>query len=336
VRAIPLTLAVMLLGAAAAAAQDPVIKPSTTTTTTLDRLPGPAKITAVQQADGRIRVAWNAVDGAARYALYRSVPNLGQGYVALPNPSDTAFLDADVKAGFYYYYVVNAVSSTGGVGLKVGSQPVVSTTTVAGGTTGTTSTTGTASTTTASGIAAPSEVKAAITYPHGQVYFRTTQTGVRFAVERGIVTSTGTAFTSLGTFSCCFAYDMNLVTTVAGGTRVVYRVTAVDSITPTKRSTPVLSNEIATYRLEFRVETGGGMVQSAGATTPLFNLFTDGEPAKWTNRRIASFDPSIAEVTSDGGVFLRAPGVAYVAVMGTRPDGVTQTLLYRLQVAPRP
>jgi hypothetical protein len=123
---------------------------------------------------------------------------------------------------------------------------------------------------------------------------------------------------------------------VAGGTRVVYRVHAVDSLVATNRSTPVLSNELTTYRHEFRVVNGGGVAQPAGAATPTFNLFAEGEPAKWTNRRIASFDPSIAEVTNDGGVFLRAPGIAYVAVMGTRQDGVTQTLLYRLEVAARP
>ena len=327
-RAIPFTVVAMLLGAAGAAAQDPIVKPSGATSFP-DRLPGPAKITVVQQPDGRIRVAWNAVDGAARYALYRSVPGVGQGYVVLPNPADTTFLDADVKAGFNYYYVVNAVGPNGGVGLKVGAQPLLSTSTASGG--------GGATATTAAGIAAPSEAKARIAgYPHGQVYFRSTQSGVRFLVERGIVAGTGTTFTTLGTFSCCFANDMNLATTVPGGTRVVYRVTAVDSVAPTKRSTPVLTNEFTSYRFDLRLgDMMMGMAQRPG-DAPVFNLFTAGQAATWTNKRIASFDPAIAEVTPDGGVFLRAPGVTYVTVLGTRPDGVTATLLMRAEVGPRP
>ena len=68
--------ALTTLPLAAAAAQDPVIKPTTTTSTL--RLAAPAKVVASQQSDGRIRVVWSAVRGAASYSIVRSVPPAGQ------------------------------------------------------------------------------------------------------------------------------------------------------------------------------------------------------------------------------------------------------------------
>ena len=87
----------------------------------------PATITAVQQPDGRILVVWRGVEGAAKYSLYRSVPNLGAGIVALARPTDTLYVDSDVKAGYSYYYVVNAVSGSGAAGLKTSAPPVAAT-----------------------------------------------------------------------------------------------------------------------------------------------------------------------------------------------------------------
>ena len=93
------------------AAQDPVVKPGTTTT--LDRLPVPASVTARQLADGRIELRWNAVEGAARYEVWRSVPPGPQTVVMRPNPSDTTYIDSDIKVGSTYYYVVAAVTANG-------------------------------------------------------------------------------------------------------------------------------------------------------------------------------------------------------------------------------
>lgn len=107
------------------AAQDPVIKPGTTAT--LDRLPVPTSVTARQLADGRIELRWNAVEGAARYEVWRSVPPGAQTVVTRPNPSDTTYIDSDVKVGSTYYYMVAAVSANGAIGLKAGSQPVKAT-----------------------------------------------------------------------------------------------------------------------------------------------------------------------------------------------------------------
>ena len=78
-----------------------------------DRLPAPASVTAVQEADGRIRVVWKSVEGAFRYLLTRSVPPTPQARVDLPTPSDTEYVDSDVKPGDTYYYVVAAANEAG-------------------------------------------------------------------------------------------------------------------------------------------------------------------------------------------------------------------------------
>jgi hypothetical protein len=115
---------VLLITASAIASAAPggaqVIKPEGTT----ERLPSPATITAVQQLDGNIRVTWSAVEGAVSYTLTRSVPPTPVAPVTLPNPSDTVYVDRDVRPGSTYYYLVAAVNEAGLPGLKVGSAPV--------------------------------------------------------------------------------------------------------------------------------------------------------------------------------------------------------------------
>lgn len=117
-------LAVVSL-ATTSAAQDPVIKPRTDVT--VDRLPVPTSVVARQLPDGRIELRWNAVEGAARYEVWRSVPPGGQTVVMRSNPADTTYIDSDVTVGNTYYYMVAAVSSNGAIGLKAGSQPVKAT-----------------------------------------------------------------------------------------------------------------------------------------------------------------------------------------------------------------
>jgi hypothetical protein len=99
-----------------------ITKP-TTTTTTGGRLPAPAKITAKVNPTS-IFVVWSAVEGAAKYTLVRSVANVSSGPVALRNPTDTFYIDGDLKGGNTYYYVVNAVDESSVNGMKVSSAPV--------------------------------------------------------------------------------------------------------------------------------------------------------------------------------------------------------------------
>ena len=111
-------LGALLIGASAARTSAQDIKPQTS------RLPAPATVSASQRSDGRIRVVWSSVDGAIKYRLIRSVPPEPIAPVALPDPSDTQYVDSDVKAGRTYYYEVAALNEAGTVGLKRSAPPV--------------------------------------------------------------------------------------------------------------------------------------------------------------------------------------------------------------------
>ena len=68
---------IVALAPARGSAQDPVNKP-TAERSPLTRLPAPTSVTARQLADGRIEVRWDAMDGAVKYDLWRSVPPFPQ------------------------------------------------------------------------------------------------------------------------------------------------------------------------------------------------------------------------------------------------------------------
>ena len=88
----------LFLARPTAQTQDQTIKP----TATQDRLPAP-KPTARQLPDGRIEVSWPAVEGAAKYQVWRSVPPAPQALLS-PDQTSTTYIDSDVKAGSTYYY----------------------------------------------------------------------------------------------------------------------------------------------------------------------------------------------------------------------------------------
>jgi hypothetical protein len=123
---------VVLPVAATSAAQEPTIKPTPEPTATVARLPVPTGVTARQRDDGTIEVRWNAVQGAVRYDLWRSVPPGGQTLINRPDPAATTYIDTDVKVGSTYYYVVAAVNTNNISGLKAGAQPVTPTIAVSG------------------------------------------------------------------------------------------------------------------------------------------------------------------------------------------------------------
>ena len=122
--AVLVAFVVSAVQAATALPQD-VVKP---TVDPIVRLPAPTPIAARQRPDGRIEVTWTAVVGAERYELWRSVPPAGQVIVPLPDPTATIYVDADVKAGSTYYYVVAGINGAG-IGLKASSAPVTVTAT---------------------------------------------------------------------------------------------------------------------------------------------------------------------------------------------------------------
>ena len=128
----PLIVLVALAVPVMCAAQEPTIKPTPEPTTTVARLPVPTGVTARQRDDGTIEVRWNAVQGAVRYDLWRSVPPGGQTLVTRADPAATTYIDTDVKVGSTYYYVVAAVNTNNISGLKAGTQPVTPTIAVSG------------------------------------------------------------------------------------------------------------------------------------------------------------------------------------------------------------
>jgi glycosidase len=61
---------------------------------------------------GRVDVAWNGVEGAADYVVWRSLL-AGGGYSVVGTVSGTSFSDATVRNGVRYHYVVTAVDAAG-------------------------------------------------------------------------------------------------------------------------------------------------------------------------------------------------------------------------------
>ena len=176
IRALPILAATTIVSSPQrAAAQDPIIKPTTTTTTT--RLPAPTGVSARQQGDGRILLTWHPVEGAVKYQITRSVPPTAAVVLATA-PTDTFFLDSDVKAGSTYYYLVGAYNDAGTLGLRAGSAPVTATMSASGTTATTTS------------LAAVTNLRAGLDASNSSqmnVGWTYSPSDVRFQIDRGII-----------------------------------------------------------------------------------------------------------------------------------------------------
>jgi fibronectin type 3 domain-containing protein len=112
-------LSIALIGALSPplTAQEPKPRPPGVT-----RLPRPMTITARQVGAGKIQLSWSSVPDAVKYQVTRSVPPAPQ--TVLPPTADTVYLDQDVQPGSTYYYVVQAIDSSGTRGLNGGTAPV--------------------------------------------------------------------------------------------------------------------------------------------------------------------------------------------------------------------
>ncbi len=71
-------------------------------------LPAPVLSSAVEK-NGQVIVSWKAVNGAAKYELYRSAD--GKSFSKLATPTATSFTDKKVSLGSTYSYKVMAISS---------------------------------------------------------------------------------------------------------------------------------------------------------------------------------------------------------------------------------
>ncbi len=73
---------------------------------------------AVAGEDGRIDLAWQPVEGAAGYVVYRALRGRAYGVLATVGPDVLAFADVFTEHGRSYRYAVAPVGANGGVGLE--------------------------------------------------------------------------------------------------------------------------------------------------------------------------------------------------------------------------
>ena len=68
-------------------------------------------INSVTNTSDGVKVTWNAVTGADSYRVYRHLK--GGKWVYLCTTTERAYIDTDVKNGYWYYYTVRAVNEAG-------------------------------------------------------------------------------------------------------------------------------------------------------------------------------------------------------------------------------
>ena len=261
-----------------ATSQDPVTKPPTRTPSGI-RLPGPRTVVGRQLEDGRIEVRWSGVPGAARYDILRSSPNIGNTVIK-PGSTDTVYIDSDIRAGNYYYYVVQAIDSTGYPGLKAGANAVqakisATTQTLRPTTTGEETAAGGGST----GWSVIKSVRLEPWYWHDRndveamLSVDFSQGGVSFIIERAESYPQKGAWQTVSTSRvarpcCSFRSEVN-VGGFTEGARLVYRVTAVDTANPARKSVPVTSNEYTVSYVQLPAPARFTATQQADGTVRL-------------------------------------------------------------------
>jgi glycosidase len=92
----------------------PALSGIVVTTDTIDLTPpaAPGGLAVASEGDGRVGLSWNAVAGAAKYAVYRS-PVSGGGYVKAGEVTTTTFTDTGLRNAQTVYYVVRALDGPG-------------------------------------------------------------------------------------------------------------------------------------------------------------------------------------------------------------------------------
>ena len=83
----------------------------------VDSLKAPTLKSSNVAASGKIKLTWNAVEGAAKYQVWRSTKE-GSGYKRIATTSKLSYTDTGAKAGTKYFYKIRAVSPSGNVKSK--------------------------------------------------------------------------------------------------------------------------------------------------------------------------------------------------------------------------
>lgn len=301
--------------------QGPVIKPSTEPLAP-ERLPAP-KPTAQQGADGRITVTWAAVDGAVRYRLWRSVPPAPTAPLTQPNPEQPGYIDADVKAGSTYYYVVSAIDADGVEGLKAGTAPL----------TASLGTTVSAPKVSAQLLALdPPRVRVTVTLSPG-VYGYTLRRTVSSASLPPAIETLGASGTSFEDALPSQPYARTVVyqaeSLVNGSFYLFGRAEVV--IPPasgtTDSSTGSTSASAATVAGTTTLTVAVPATVALGATTSLSAAV--GSSARWL-----SLDESVATVDSSGTITGRAAGHTRILALSSAADGSLRVVAIAVVVRP--
>jgi hypothetical protein len=321
-------LAATLAGAFARETSAQVTKPGNLPPST-GRLPAPARISAFQQPDGKIRVVWSPVKNAFEYALVRSVPPDGAAAVALPNPSDTVYVDSDVKPGSTYYYVVTAQDGEQVGGMKASAPPVKVESRVAADTVKPPAVT-------PGSVAELTAVNASFRDPIVSLSWLPKQQGVYFFVERSEVTGTGQSPWHSKTMTICCSTSDYSHQDLPNGTRLIYRVMVVDSATQTNRSAPMLSNEVVIHRLQVKPALVSLERNVAVYPRPTLLLNTDKHIQGLVNVRWLAQNESLVKIDTQGGVTGLAVGDTVIVAIGTTADGSVQVVVYPIKVIPGP
>jgi hypothetical protein len=325
----------LVLGlATSAGAQVVELKTADTVETTGERLPAPAEITALQQPGGGIQVTWSPVDDAAGYRLTRSIPPAGPLPLAMTDARDTLYVDSDVRPGNTYYYAVAAVNQAGVAGPPAAAAPL--------------------NAVAPSSIRPPDppgDVRAVLNQNSVTITWSSSRPDVDFRLERGQLTSNGPSvwLTLARSQGCCLANDR--LESSDTGIRVVYRVTAVDSLGTT--SLPALSNEIrlggastidtvgnqrpsVDSVAEARTVVRAAVIAPAVTVKVGASLKLGDSPSflrlRLDQARWLSLDESKATVDARGQLQGRSPGSTHVVAIGKSADGSIASLVQPVEV----
>jgi hypothetical protein len=326
---------VVALGAGTATASPAQVdKPSVAPSGTY-RLPAPAQVVASQGPDGKIHVAWSAVEGAVSYKLLRSVPPAPTAPVTLPNPADTQYVDSEVNPGSTYYYLVSAVNDAGIAGLnRSGSlraeapQAGLRSTTDPEAPAAGDSTPG-------SPVAAPTKVVAK-PYPYLQatVSWQSSQAGVFYLVERrssqGIWGRLQGPYGASSLWPCCEAIDRNPPVPAD----LYYRVTAIDTSPAHFQSSPVLSNPIYSASIRVPPPVIDAQQLVLGSSKWLNNNQFQAANLRAIHWR--SINPAVVSVEREGLVTAQYVGRVYIIATGLTPGDEVQVFIWRIEVIPKP
>ncbi len=319
--------AVTLASAGALGAQE--IKPRSTPGAPTDRLPRPAAVSAAQQPDGRIRVVWRAVDGAARYKVVRSVPPAVAASLTLPNPVDTQYVDNDVKAGSTYYYVVSAINEAGIEGMKGGASAKASAVVAPADTTPP-----------LAAVAPPTDVVVRMfDYLRPQVSWKNSVPGARFIIERreddgsnpaNVTWKEAVALVDKPwpcSTSCQITEDPR---PIRRNTTSQYRVTTVEAPPSTRRSQPVTSNTVLLEHIPVEPAEIHQIYLVKGETQQL--RFRPGV----AGFQYVSLDSNTVSVPNPGVVQAKEYGTTYVTAVARTADGSVKFWLWQVRVGDKP